>query len=84
MTDSPEYVEHTLISAIAQDPGLGELEVDVAVVGKAIRLTGRIASDEHRRRVVDLVRDKYPDYQIEDGMEPVEMPPPPPEKEGSA
>ncbi|HEX2152443.1 MAG TPA: BON domain-containing protein [Acidimicrobiia bacterium] len=77
MTAKPEYVEHTLISAIAQDRGLGELEVDVAVVGNAIRLTGRIASHEHRQRIVDLVREKYPTYQIEDGMEPVEVPPPP-------
>jgi hypothetical protein len=77
MTAKPEYVEHTLISAIAQDPGLGELEVDVAVIGNAIRLTGRIASHEHRHRIVDLVREKYPTYQVEDGMEPVEVPPPP-------
>lgn len=80
MTDRPEYVEHALINAIAEDPGLGELEVDVTVVGTAIRLTGHIASDEHRRRVVDLVKERYPTYQVEDGMEPVEVPPPPPEK----
>lgn len=77
MTDRPEYVEHQLIKAIAEDPRLGELEVDVTVEDSLIRLTGRVASERHRRDLVALVRDRFPGYELVDQTEPVEMPPPP-------
>lgn len=81
MSDEPQYVEHRLIKAIAQDPGLGELEVDVAVDGMVILLSGRVASERHRRDLLDLVGSEYPRHEITDKTEIVEVPPPPSHRE---
>jgi osmotically-inducible protein OsmY len=77
MTDEPEYVEHRLIKAFAQDPDLGELEVEVTVEGLVIHLTGKVATESHRRRMRELTQEQFPGYEIVDDTEAVEMPPPP-------
>lgn len=73
----PEYIEHDLIKAIAEDPHLGELEVNVSVEGAIIRLTGHVASQGHREDLVTLVRERFPDHEIADETETVDVPPPP-------
>lgn len=81
MMDRPEYVEHRLIKAFAQDHQLGELEVEISAAGNVIRLTGRVASEEHRRRMRELAEDQFPDHEIVDDTEAVEMRPPPADAE---
>lgn len=73
----PEYVEHRLIKAFAQNPDLGELEVEVSVDGLVIHLTGKVASERHRKRLVELAEEQFPGHEVVDDTESVEMPPPP-------
>lgn len=77
MTDrsEPEYVEHRVIEELAQR--VGELEADVTVEGKVIRLSGRVASGENRRALVAAVAERFPDHEVQDDLEEVEVPPAP-------
>jgi osmotically-inducible protein OsmY len=56
-------VEH-IRDAMAQDPRLSELHVDITVTSGKVFLTGSVASEERRACLTTVVRDLLPDREV--------------------
>lgn len=73
MTQEPDYLANDLHKAFAEDPSLGELGVEVEVDHDVIRLTGTVATEEHRRRLIEKTEGRYPGYSIDDQIRLADM-----------
>jgi osmotically-inducible protein OsmY len=63
MAEDP-YLLGRIQEALAKDPRLGELELDVRVVGDRVFLSGRVTTEERCRTAVEVVRDVAPDHEV--------------------
>jgi osmotically-inducible protein OsmY len=59
-----QYVVAHVREAIAHDPHLSELNVDVSVQGGKVFLTGVVATPERRRALTEVVRAVAPEHEI--------------------
>jgi osmotically-inducible protein OsmY len=59
----PYLAEHVR-EALAQDPRLGELHVDVQVAGESVVLTGTLPTVERQEAAAEVARDLLPDREI--------------------
>jgi osmotically-inducible protein OsmY len=64
-----QYVIAHVREALAEEPGLGELHVDVTVVGSKILLAGVVATEERRRLLAEVVGKLLPDYEVHNETE---------------
>lgn len=64
MTEPERYLVAHVREALASDPRVAELNVDVAVAGRKIFLTGTVATTGHREAVSEVVGELLPDYEI--------------------
>jgi osmotically-inducible protein OsmY len=63
--EEPEkYLVQRVRDALADDPRVGELHVDVSIRGGKVFLTGSVQSDERRDAIGELVREVLPDHEI--------------------
>ena len=73
-----EYVCGEVQRALAADPALAELGIEITVLAGAIELRGPIATAERRARALELVRRLFPDRRVDDALELLELAPPAP------
>jgi len=59
----PYLAEHVR-DALAQDPHLSELHVDITIASGKVFLNGRVESDERRTHLTKVVRDLLPDREV--------------------
>jgi osmotically-inducible protein OsmY len=64
MDAQDHYLAAEIQEALARDPRLAELHLDVAVVAGAVHITGEVATEERRAAVLDLVRERFGDRDI--------------------
>ena len=69
-----QYVVAHVREAIAHDPQLSELHVDVSVQGGKVFLTGVVGTAERRRALTAVVRAVAPDHEICNETEVAEFP----------
>lgn len=63
--DEPlQYVAARVREAIAADPRVHMLDVDVRVVGGKVFLRGVVPSDDRREAIEDIAREMVPDHEI--------------------
>jgi len=63
--DEPEkYLVQRARDALAEDPRVGELHIDVTIRGDRVFLTGAVPSAQRREAIADLVRQVLPDHQV--------------------
>jgi osmotically-inducible protein OsmY len=63
--DEPEkYLVQRVRDALAEDPRVGELHIDVTIRGDRVFLTGAVPSAERRDAIADLVGQVLPDHQV--------------------
>lgn len=74
-TPDPYLAEHVR-EALARDPRIGELGVDVEIAGETVILSGTVASLERQEAAAAVVHELLPDYQVRDETEVVELPEP--------
>jgi osmotically-inducible protein OsmY len=58
------YLEEHVRDALAQDPRLSELHVDVTITSGKVFLTGTVASEERRSCLATVVRELLPDREV--------------------
>jgi osmotically-inducible protein OsmY len=75
MAENP-YLLGRIQEALAQDPRLGELELDVRVVGDRVFLSGRVATEERCLAAVEVVREVAPDHEVSNQLTVVSEPGP--------
>lgn len=64
----PEYLVGRIQEAIAHDPRIGELEVDVRLVGEAVYLDGVVATEERKEAITELVARLLPGCRVHNRM----------------
>lgn len=65
MSEQPaSYLVAHVREALASDPRVAELNVEVAVAGRKVFLTGNVATSGHRQAVAEVVAELLPDYEI--------------------
>lgn len=60
----PEYVVGHVKQALAEEAGMGELDLEVAVRDDRVFISGEVATEERRRAITDLLETMLPDYEI--------------------
>lgn len=61
---SSQYLVEHVRDALASHPTLGELELQVAVAGDAIEVSGIVQTSERRDAITKVLTDLFPDYQV--------------------
>ena len=67
MPQSPNvdhYLTERIREALASDHRVGELDVQVAISGNKVFLTGTVATDERRRAMSELVEELAPGHEV--------------------
>jgi osmotically-inducible protein OsmY len=63
--DQPvEYLIEHVRGALAQDPRLNELHLQVSITGRKIIVCGEVDTEERRGAVTEVVQDILPDYEV--------------------
>ena len=63
--DEPEkYLVQRVRDALAADPRVGELHVDVTIRGSRVFLTGQVPSGERREAIAQVVHEVLPEHQV--------------------
>ena len=71
----PEYVRAEVQRALAADPMLSELGIQIAVSEAAIELRGDVATPERRERALELVHRLFPERRVENALTVPELAP---------
>lgn len=76
---APEYVVGHVKQALAEEAGMGELDIEVAVRDDRVFISGEVATEERRDAITDLLEGMLPDYEIHNqvSVTEVEGPSPP-------
>jgi hypothetical protein len=65
VTEEPkQYVIERVHRALAQDPRVGELNVDVTLAGGRIFLMGDVPTQERKDAISDVVGELLPDHEV--------------------
>jgi osmotically-inducible protein OsmY len=67
-TDDPVYTEGRIQRHLAENPDTAELGVRIAVHPAAVFLTGDVASEQRRERIVAAVRALVPALEVRDEL----------------
>jgi osmotically-inducible protein OsmY len=62
--EPPEYLAGHIREALALDPRTGELNIEAEVVSREIFLKGKVATEERRQAVGEVVRERFPKYEV--------------------
>lgn len=60
------YLAERVRAALAHDPGVGKLGIEVSVVAGKLILRGDVATEERKRRILELVAWLVPEGDVED------------------
>jgi len=65
VTEEPkQYVIERVHRALAEDPRVGELNVDVTLAGGRVFLMGDVPTQERKDAISDLVGELLPDHEV--------------------
>jgi osmotically-inducible protein OsmY len=59
------YLVERVRNALAEDPRVGELGIDVAVEGTRLVLAGEVATDERRDAVAEVALEQAPGHHVD-------------------
>lgn len=76
--EPPQYVAQRVREAIAQDPAIGELGIQVDIVAGKLFLTGVVATEDRRTAIAEVARATAPELEIHNNtvVEPFGRPSP--------
>jgi osmotically-inducible protein OsmY len=77
-TEQPDlYLVQHVLEALAQDPRVSELHVDVTISGDRVFVTGTVPSEERRSVIEAVVAELVPDHAVTNHIrvEPIAGPP---------
>jgi len=63
-SDRDPYLAEHLREALAQDPRVGELGLDVEIVGETVVLRGTLTSTERQAAASDIAHDLMPNHAV--------------------
>jgi osmotically-inducible protein OsmY len=63
-SEPAEYIVERIHQALAEDPDVHELGVQVAVAGSRVFLTGHVGTPERKEAITEVARRVLPDYEV--------------------
>ncbi len=66
--EPPQYAAGHLQQALAEDPRTAEQGIRVRVVGDDVYLSGQVSCPRRRDRVLEVARERMPDYRVHDEL----------------
>ena len=84
MNGAPEpedYQVQRVREALAKDPRVGELELEVRFAGGKVFVSGLVGTDERRRAIDEVAREVVPDLRVVNETAVSSFPAPPPNPE---
>jgi hypothetical protein len=79
--DEPEYLIGRVSDALAEDPRVSEVELDVDVEDGTVVIRGSVPTEERRRGVGDVLAERFPQLDARNEVTVLEPPDPPAEEE---
>jgi hypothetical protein len=73
---SPEYRLQHVRNALATDPRVGELELDIELVGERCFVRGFVASEDRRHAIAEVIGELVPDVAVVDETTLMDFPAP--------
>lgn len=61
---SDQYLIEHVRDALARNPALGELELQVAVEGNVIVVSGVVQTSDRREAISEILGERFPDYEV--------------------
>jgi osmotically-inducible protein OsmY len=75
--EPPHYVAERVRAALAADPRLNDLGIQVKIIDRKIILSGAVATQERQAMVETIVRELLPDHDIQNEVGILEIVDPP-------
>jgi hypothetical protein len=79
--DEPEYLIARVSDALADDPRVSEVELDVDVEDGTVVIRGTVPTEERRRGVGEILAERFPELDARNEVKVLEPPDPPAEEE---
>ena len=79
--DEPEYLIARVSEALAEDPRVSEVELDIDVEDGTVVIRGSVPTEERRRGVDDVMEERFPELDARNEVTVLEAPEPPAEEE---
>ena len=79
--DEPEYLIARVSDALAEDPRVSEVELDVDVEDGTVVIRGSVPTEERRRGVAEVLTERFPELDARNEVTVLEPPDPPAEEE---
>jgi hypothetical protein len=76
MKPQEQYVIGMIQTALATDSRIHKQDVQVAIRGERIHLTGQTSTEERRRLIETVVAEKVPEWEIRNEITVLEIAPP--------
>jgi hypothetical protein len=73
MPSHDEYLIAKIQKALATDPRVHKQDVDVAICGDRIHLTGRTSTEERRRIIGMVVSETAPEFDVKNEIDVIEL-----------
>jgi osmotically-inducible protein OsmY len=67
-SEPTDYVVERLRQALAHDPRVGELDVEVMVAGGKVFLTGQVPTAARRDAITEVAEELLPDRDVHNGV----------------
>ena len=62
--EPPEYILEKVRGALAEDPRVSELGLEVKLAGEKLFLTGSVPTDERRSAISEVAEEVCPGYEV--------------------
>jgi hypothetical protein len=77
----PEYLIAGVTEALATDPRVSEVELDVDVVDGIVVVRGSVPTEERRRGIGEVLAERFPEVEARNEVTVLEPPEPPAEED---
>ena len=79
--NEPEYLIAAICEALAEDPRVSEIELDVDVRDGTAIVRGSVQTEERRRGVDQVLAERFPDLEVRNEVTVLAPPEPPAEED---
>jgi hypothetical protein len=80
-SDEPEYLIAQVCEALARDPRVSEIELDVRVEGQTVIVRGAVQTEAQRRGVDEVLAERFPELEARNEVSVLTAPEPPAEED---
>jgi hypothetical protein len=81
VSTEPEYLIAGICEALAEDPRVGEIELDVRIERDVAVIRGVVQTEDRRQGIDEVIAERFPDVSVRNEVTVLEAPRPPAEED---